>query len=473
MAINWILYTDAVTGQGHPSLPDILNRPVRDLLADSGYAADGSNWAGFAKASHVHSAADITSGTLGVARGGTGVATVPTGNLLLGAAAAALIALAPGAAGGYVRSDGSTWARAAGVAASDLTGNLAYAALPSGSGSWDAGVGNTTTFTRNVAVSGSLTATLLGNASTATALQSARTIWGQSFDGTGNVAGALSSVTTIAATGLITVTKTSDGVTVTNGTQSLSLGMNWGAIATATYVATGGASTVLVFGINGGEAARITTAGLAMNSLAISGITALTTSGLVSAGGGILISNANPIIQFTDTSGPQSAFIDYNTGTSLKIHAGPDAIDFIAGSTSKWLMAASGGFYAAGATGGDKGNGSINVSADIYKNNTAYTNPDYVFEAIFTGDVKKFLGNPGARAFRDDFMSRGGRIRTIDEDRAYAREHLHLPGIGRFAAGAFDRADMALQEIETTRVYVWQLHDRITEMEHGKASTVS
>lgn len=31
--------------------------------------------------------------------------------------------------------------------------------------------------------------------------------------------------------------------------------------------------------------------------------------------------------------------------------------------------------------GGDKGAGSLNVATDIYKNNTAYTNPDYVFSA--------------------------------------------------------------------------------------------
>lgn len=42
-----------------------------------------------------------------------------------------------------------------------------------------------------------------GNAATATKLQTARTIWGQSFDGTGNVSGAMTGVTDITASGVI------------------------------------------------------------------------------------------------------------------------------------------------------------------------------------------------------------------------------------------------------------------------------
>jgi len=44
---------------------------------------------------------------------------------------------------------------------------------------------------------------LSGNASSATKLQTARTIWGQSFNGTANVSGALTSVTDITASGAI------------------------------------------------------------------------------------------------------------------------------------------------------------------------------------------------------------------------------------------------------------------------------
>lgn len=47
--------------------------------------------------------------------------------------------------------------------------------------------------------SGTWNIDIIGNASTATKLQTARTIWGQSFDGTENVTGALSGATTITA----------------------------------------------------------------------------------------------------------------------------------------------------------------------------------------------------------------------------------------------------------------------------------
>lgn len=57
-------------------------------------------------------------------------------------------------------------------------------------------------------LTGNLTAptfigSLTGNAASATKLQTARTIWGQSFDGTGNISGALSGVTTLAMTGAL------------------------------------------------------------------------------------------------------------------------------------------------------------------------------------------------------------------------------------------------------------------------------
>ena len=50
---------------------------------------------------------------------------------------------------------------------------------------------------------GTITASLTGNAATATALQTARTLWGQSFNGTANVTGALTSVTDVTASGTI------------------------------------------------------------------------------------------------------------------------------------------------------------------------------------------------------------------------------------------------------------------------------
>lgn len=51
----------------------------------------------------------ITTGTLSVTRGGTGVSNPTSGNLLVGAGSSAMTLIAPGTAGNYLRSTGSTW----------------------------------------------------------------------------------------------------------------------------------------------------------------------------------------------------------------------------------------------------------------------------------------------------------------------------------------------------------------------------
>ncbi|MEY4441028.1 MAG: Myxococcus phage Mx8 [Pseudomonadota bacterium] len=63
------------------------------------------------------------------------------------------------------------------------------------------GVTGTSTFTGAITATGGVVGAITGNASTATALQTSRTIWGQSFDGTANVSGALTGVTTITTSG--------------------------------------------------------------------------------------------------------------------------------------------------------------------------------------------------------------------------------------------------------------------------------
>ena len=52
---------------------------------------------------------------------------------------------------------------------------------------------------------GTITAALSGNATTSTTLQTTRTLWGQSFNGSTNVTGALSSVTDVTMTGILNI----------------------------------------------------------------------------------------------------------------------------------------------------------------------------------------------------------------------------------------------------------------------------
>ena len=81
---------------------------------------------------HTHSAGDITTGQLDVARGGTGLGTLTgVGRLIVSADATTFILLDSGAAGGFVRSDGSTWARNT-IQAGDLPAHTHTAAQISG-----------------------------------------------------------------------------------------------------------------------------------------------------------------------------------------------------------------------------------------------------------------------------------------------------------------------------------------------------
>ena len=87
-------------------------------------------------------------------------------------------------------------------------------------------------------------ASISGNAGSATKLQTARTIWGQSFNGTGNVSGALSGVTTIAASGQVSVGSLKIGsVTITYDSTNKGLKIDGGGLYSTSYVSALGEST--------------------------------------------------------------------------------------------------------------------------------------------------------------------------------------------------------------------------------------
>jgi hypothetical protein len=69
----------------------------------------------------------------------------------------------------------------------------------------------------NTLVAGTFSGALSGNATTATTLTTTRTLWGQNFNGSANVTGALTSVGNITGTGAVTLTATSGtlGLTAT------------------------------------------------------------------------------------------------------------------------------------------------------------------------------------------------------------------------------------------------------------------
>ncbi|MBV9971362.1 MAG: hypothetical protein JO228_15375, partial [Xanthobacteraceae bacterium] len=125
-----------------------------------------------------------------------------------------------------------------------------------------------------------------------------------------------------------------------------------------------------------------------------------------------------------------------------------------------------GGIDVGGPTGGALGAGKINVAGGIYLNNTAYTNPDYVFEKHFTGKIEKFAappegGSPWGNRRRQSYP---GRMSLAALERHVA-EHLRFPGIDDDPTDIFERADIALEKLEETALYLFELNRRIDAVE--------
>jgi hypothetical protein len=107
-------------------------------------------------------------------------------------------------------------------------------------------------------------------------------------------------------------------------------------------------------------------------------------------------------------------------------------------------------------TGGDKGVGTINVQVDIYKNNTAYTNPDWVLEHWATG------GRPTRYA---DRVPPGYERLSLDALETHIREYHRLPRFTDSPAGMFERSDLVLEKLEEYATHLIDLHHRLRRVE--------
>jgi len=131
------------------------------------------------------------------------------------------------------------------------------------------------------------------------------------------------------------------------------------------------------------------------------------------------------------------------------------ALTLMTNATVAVTIATDQGVVVGAATGGSKGAGSINVSGDIYKNGTAYTNPDYVFEDWAAGGIAKFADRPGAEDYRRW---------TLEELETYCRANLRLPGIQDEAMGMFGRADFLLEKVEEIFLHLFDLRDKVSRL---------
>lgn len=117
-----------------------------------------------------------------------------------------------------------------------------------------------------------------------------------------------------------------------------------------------------------------------------------------------------------------------------------------------------GGVELGAPTGGNKGSGTLNAAGDIYKNNTAYTNPDYVLEHWATGKIEKFADK--------DYAKEYDGLRPLSEVESFIRTNWHLPRFGQNANhGIFSGSDALLASVEEAYLYILQLEKRILTLE--------
>lgn len=166
---------------------------------------------------------------------------------------------------------------------------------------------------------GTITAALTGNASTATALQNTRTLWGQNFNGTANVTGNLSSVGDIAMTGALSGA-TSVSATNVAGTLTTAAQPNVTSLGTLTGLTVSGTVTATTLGGTLSTAAQ-------PNVTSLGTLTNVTVSGVASLAAGTA---SAPSLTFTG---------DTNTGV---FSPGADIIAASTGGTERWRVDSNG-----------------------------------------------------------------------------------------------------------------------------------
>jgi hypothetical protein len=121
------------------------------------------------------------------------------------------------------------------------------------------------------------------------------------------------------------------------------------------------------------------------------------------------------------------------------------------------LHVVGGGVQVGAPTGGDKGAGTANFAGDIYKNDTAFTNPDYVFEHFYRGEIVEFAANDGASEYAG--------LMPLDSLRDFTRKNLHLPQVPKDGGvGIFERGDYLLRAMEENTLYILALHEQIENL---------
>jgi hypothetical protein len=181
------------------------------------------------------------------------------------------------------------------------------------------------------------------------------------------------------------------------------------------------------------------------------------------------VAGQGPAFALRNTGNTNSPYIEFQMIPSSTDQASTVRYNSVHATTVTDILSLCGTGVTAGTpTGGFKGLGTMNFAADIYKNNTAYTNPDYVLEHWATGAIVRFADRDGA--------DRYDGLWPLSRIEAYAREHHVLPRIaeareasGSAGLGAFGGGDAVLASLEEAYLHLFDMERRLTALEgaHG------
>lgn len=173
--------------------------------------------------------------------------------------------------------------------------------------------------------------------------------------------------------------------------------------------------------------------------------------------------NSGQFINFLNSAGNvNGALIGANASDDTIVTSNATNLDFCTdgtGAARKARIYNAGGMSigsAAGAPGG--GNGWLNVTGGVTLAGSNYTNPDYVFERAYSGQVVRYAASPGAAEYQP---------MSLRDTEAYTRSHWRLPGAfgEEVSADIFRRSDLALEKIEEIYLHLFDLDRRLTALE--------
>jgi hypothetical protein len=199
-------------------------------------------------------------------------------------------------------------------------------------------------------------------------------------------------------------------------------------------------------------------------------------AGGIQTSGGLIVSANGAVITGTTTITGDTNVIaaSSSTAVTLKIRPSDDAnagttlfaIQNAAGSTDRFVINKAGNaqftldLQIGSPTGGAKGAGTANFAADIYKNNSAYSNPHGGFEYAYTGRIVQYADRMKAMGLLDY------KPLTLEGLERYTREHYHFPYFGDDQEnGLFSGGERLLLITEELAVHLFRLNDRVKNLE--------